>query len=523
MASIPSSPELDDEGGYAVWDLRVLSACTDYVTLSCVSAQGAAQCLSDATALVRARKALQAAGSQSAGPSIRVLVLPALFGGLLVLASAGFLLFRCKRQHSLPEKPLPVSPYAGILRKMMTATNLRDVNGYLDAVPDIRIDGLLGRGGFGEVYKGTLNGLDVAIKMIPHFSNTADSILREVNLIRGLHHPNMVKALYWVTMVLPHAKGTSSFQGSNVTSSRPTLPDVRASLRLKHTGSTSTPDLRPHSSITTSPNLERLSIDSMDICHAPTMLDIVHASAGEPCETWVFQELCEGGSLAVWLRCQQIVPCASTYGFLVRLAADAARGLAFLHSFSLCHGDLKLDNVLLSFAAASASQQPSARPPSSRDPAHSSADCSGRSAPTHAGGLRLGMECWVRSPDVYSLGLLIWEVVEGGAVPHKGMSHAEIVYRVAHSDLRPKFSPTVPQPLIDIACACWVTDPALRPSAAAVLKRLEALLEGPPLTPAGPRTSQSQTEVQGITPSECHLHMASMRVPSVIAGDSSGV
>ncbi|MEW5303246.1 MAG: hypothetical protein WDW36_005954 [Sanguina aurantia] len=518
MASIPSSPELDDEGGYAVWDLRVLSACTDYVTLSCVSAQGAAQCLSDATALVRARKALQAAGSQSAGPSIRVLVLPALFGG----------------------GPLPVSPYAGILRKMMTATNLRDVNGYLDAVPDIRIDGLLGRGGFGEVYKGTLNGLDVAIKMIPHFSNTADSILREVNLIRGLHHPNMVKALYWVTMVLPHAKGTSSFQGSNVTSSRPTLPDVRASLRLKHTGSTSTPDLRPHSSITTSPNLERLSIDSMDICHAPTMLDIVHASAGEPCETWVFQELCEGGSLAVWLRCQQIVPCASTYGFLVRLAADAARGLTFLHSFSLCHGDLKLENVLISFTAPAASQQPPSHPRSSRDPPHSppSGDCSRRSAPIHAGGLGLGMACGPQDPlcasmvaklsdfgltramtashlstgtvgtithvsperlihgrlgpesDVYSLGLLIWEVVQGGAVPHKGMSHAEIVYRVAHSDLRPKFSPSVPQPLIDIACACWVTDPASRPTAASVLKRLEALLEGPPLTPAGPTTSK---------------------------------
>lgn len=59
----------------------MLSACTDYVTLSCVSAQGAAQCLSDATARVRAQKALQAAGSQAAGPSILVLVLPALFGG----------------------------------------------------------------------------------------------------------------------------------------------------------------------------------------------------------------------------------------------------------------------------------------------------------------------------------------------------------------------------------------------------------------------------------------------------------
>lgn len=105
----------------------------------------------------------------------------------------------------------------------------------------------------------------------------------------------------------------------------------------------------------------------------------------------------------------------------------------------------------------------------------------------------------------------------------QGMSHAEIVYRVAHGDLRPTFSPTVPQLLVDIACACWVTDPTLRPTAASVLKSLEDLLEGGPLImPSTPRGSMS-TEEQCSTSSDFRIHMASLRVPPVIEEESSVV
>lgn len=157
--------------------------------------------------------------------------------------------------------------------------------------------------------------------------------------------------------------------------------------------------------------------------------------------------------------------------FLIRLAADVARGLAFLHSFSLCHGDLKLDNVLISLS------------PSSPDKAPSSAGTGGTPLPpslslpraasfrppsnNYYGGRRLSLDCGTQdtlyknivaklsdfgltramtashlstgtvgtithvSPerlihgrlgpesDIYALGMIIWEVAEGGAVPHR--------------------------------------------------------------------------------------------------------
>ncbi|MEW5309703.1 MAG: hypothetical protein WDW38_001567 [Sanguina aurantia] len=116
---------------------------------------------------------------------------------------------------------------------------------------------------------------------------------------------------------------------------------------------------------------------------------------------------------------------------------------------------------------------------------------------------RLGPES-----DIYALGMIIWELAEGGAVPHKGLSHAEIVYHVAHSDLRPKFSPTVPQPLVDIACACWVTDPVLRPTSAAVLKSLESLSEqGPHREGRAPTSSVADKAVTAKAPVTSPAHI----------------
>lgn len=105
------------------------------------------------------------------------------------------------------------------------------------------------------------------------------------------------------------------------------------------------------------------------------------------------------------------------------------------------------------------------------------------------------------------------------------MTHAEVVYKVAHSDLRPKFSPHVPQLLVDIACACWVTDPTLRPTAAAVLKSLEELLESGPVMPENwqGRASLDEHQLQGMGPRANSARMQRSRVPLIIAEETSVV
>ncbi|PKI63230.1 hypothetical protein CRG98_016415 [Punica granatum] len=75
------------------------------------------------------------------------------------------------------------------------------------ATQDFHIDGLLGEGGFGCVFKGWLHqltlratkpgkGMAVAVKkLVPHGTQGHEEWLSEVNYLGQLHHPNLVKLI----------------------------------------------------------------------------------------------------------------------------------------------------------------------------------------------------------------------------------------------------------------------------------------------------------------------------------------
>lgn len=88
--------------------------------------------------------------------------------------------------------------------------------------------------------------------------------------------------------------------------------------------------------------------------------------------------------------------------------------------------------------------------------------------------------------DVFSLSITMWEVLTGSA-PYQGIDVPIVTGRVSRGELRPELPPWTPTDFGDILKDGWAQDPAVRPSAAEIVRRLETCEGGKWLVPSGPR------------------------------------
>lgn len=76
--------------------------------------------------------------------------------------------------------------------------------------------------------------------------------------------------------------------------------------------------------------------------------------------------------------------------------------------------------------------------------------------------------------DVYSFGIVTWEVLSR-ELPWADVTHPREVYiRVVLNELRPEIPAEAPAGLADIMRACWAGDPEARPTFSAVMKGLKS-------------------------------------------------
>ncbi|KAG2444725.1 hypothetical protein HXX76_001469 [Chlamydomonas incerta] len=68
------------------------------------------------------------------------------------------------------------------------------------------------------------------------------------------------------------------------------------------------------------------------------------------------------------------------------------------------------------------------------------------------------------SADVYSFGILCWELVAGGIRPFPHL-HPDLIPRHVYKGARPTFSESIPFTYRGLAQACWAADPSRRPKA----------------------------------------------------------
>lgn len=220
-------------------------------------------------------------------------------------------------------------------------------------------------------------------------------------------------------------------------------------------------------------------------------------------------EYCARGSLRDVLRANPLME----WNTRIRLAFEAAKGLAFMHNRKpvYLHRDLKASNILVTsdWTAKIAdfgitriathitarkqhlSQQSSTQSLQSL-PSIDESVCMEENAAseltTFAGTWRWNAPEIMRNPsacqfnretDIYSFGVSLWEILTNGAVPFGEVNFDHQVRHLVAAGERPALPSSylrlAPPEFIDVMCACWHQRPQKRPSAQAVMLRLGSL------------------------------------------------
>ncbi|KAG7391347.1 hypothetical protein PHYBOEH_006747 [Phytophthora boehmeriae] len=223
-------------------------------------------------------------------------------------------------------------------------------------------------------------------------------------------------------------------------------------------------------------------------------------------------EYCARGSLRDVLRANPLIE----WHTKVRLAFEAAKGLAFMHNREpiYLHRDLKASNILVTadwtakiadFGIAriatdfTAKKQYNSRKFSGAQSLQSLQsiaesevivdNAASELMTTFAGTWRWNApeimknpnECrFNRETDMYSFGVALWEMLTNGAVPFGNVDFDHQVRQLVAAGERPAM-PTAaylrraPTEFMEVMCACWHQDPKMRPTAQDVMLRLGSL------------------------------------------------
>ncbi|XP_028202039.1 serine/threonine/tyrosine-protein kinase HT1-like [Glycine soja] len=182
----------------------------------------------------------------------------------------------------------------------------------------------------------------------------------------------------------------------------------------------------------------------------------------------ILTEYQQKGSLRVYLNNLESKPISLKR--VIDFALDIARGMEYIHAQGIIHRDLKPENVLvdgeirLKIAdfgiACEASKCDSLR------------GTYRWMAPEMIKGKRYG-----RKVDVYSFGLILWELVSG-TVPFEGLSPIQVAVAVADRNSRPIIPSHCPHVLSGLIKQCWELKPEKRPEFCQIVRVLEQLDQG---------------------------------------------
>lgn len=189
------------------------------------------------------------------------------------------------------------------------------------------------------------------------------------------------------------------------------------------------------------------------------------AACKKPPVLCVITEYLPGGSIRSFLhnREGQLLPIPQ----VLQMALDIAYGMEYLHMKGVVHRDLKSENLvlgeddsvkILDFGVACFESE-----------CNSCGDDLGTyrwMAPE-----MLSKKPYTRKVDVYSFGIVLWELLTGH-LPYEDMGAVQAAFCVVHENTRPPIPPDCPALLKDLMCRCWTTEPEERPEFWEILRLL---------------------------------------------------
>ncbi|KAG7357328.1 protein tyrosine kinase [Nitzschia inconspicua] len=319
-----------------------------------------------------------------------------------------------------------------------------DTNATLSLQSDINFDDLqlqevIGGGGFGQVWRASLRGTPVAVKVLTgsaQNTHIAKAILEEfraeINLLKGMRHPNI--CLYMGACVDPPNRAIITELAAN--------GSVWDALRL--------PLMPPYVAADGTPQGSwPMSLYLPDHRGAPP------SSFGAP-------------------RISAPIPPRGSWPFelVKRVSCGAARGMAYLHGGKppVLHRDLKSANLLL-------------------DESYNSKVCdfglSRLKAQTRSMTGNCGTVQWMapevlanrsydEKADVYSFGIIVWELLSREC-PYEGMTAIQCALAVLNRDKRPEIPKWCPPGLHALIKACTKKEPDERPSFERIIEMLDSM------------------------------------------------
>uniref|UniRef100_A0A8C3IQ72 non-specific protein-tyrosine kinase n=1 Tax=Chrysemys picta bellii TaxID=8478 RepID=A0A8C3IQ72_CHRPI len=178
---------------------------------------------------------------------------------------------------------------------------------------------------------------------------------------------------------------------------------------------------------------------------------------------FIVMELVSGGDFLSFLRSEGSRLWVQD---LIHFAVQAAAGMAYLESNGCIHRDLAARNCLvgegnvLKISDFGMSRQEANGVYASRGGM--------KHIPikwTAPEALRYGR--YSTESDVWSYGVLLWEIFSLGAAPYPGMSNQQVVSQVERG-FRMRAPPCCPVEVYDVMLRCWEASPSLRPKFSAI-------------------------------------------------------
>jgi len=159
---------------------------------------------------------------------------------------------------------------------------------------------------------------------------------------------------------------------------------------------------------------------------------------------------------------------------LLRFGLDIVKGMTYLSDKKIVHRDLKAANILITKENVVKIGDFGVSRLLPRDSACMTAE---------TGTYRwMAPEVIEHKPygsqaDVYSFGIVLWELMTGGKTPYQLLSPVQAAVGVAKHEVRPKIAQSCPKYIADIMKACWHTSPENRPTFRDLVILLEDAIE----------------------------------------------